>query len=102
MQGPAVLLLAASTLLVCAHQKAGTAKYKWGCPMIVSRVVLSIVCWVAFFARTAWLSLGNKAFRESLIVPLNVTYSQPTGPANSVKSLIAQVEILPIKSVLSF
>ena len=77
----AVLLLAASTLVVFALQEAGTTRYAWNSAMIVSTLVLSSVCWLAFFAWIAWLDLGKRALRMRAVLPLRVAFSRPTGPA---------------------
>ena len=64
-----------------ALQEAGSPRYTWSSSVIVSTLVLSSVCWLAFLAWIAWLSLGNKTFRMRAILPLHVLISRPTGPA---------------------
>lgn len=77
----ALLLLAASTLLVFALQEAGSTMYAWSSSAIISTLVLSSVCWIAFFAWIAWLSLGNGISSMRAILPLHIVLSRPTGPA---------------------
>lgn len=77
----AILLLAASTLLVFALQEAGGAAYAWNSAVIISTLVLSSFCWVAFLGWISWLSLSARTFPMRAIFPVNIALTRPTGPA---------------------
>ena len=76
----AILLLAASTLLVFAFQEGGSTAYAWNSATIVSTLTISGICWVAFFSWIAWLSFGNGGQLRS-IFPLHIALTRPIGPA---------------------
>ena len=77
----AVLLLAASTLLVFALQEAGSASYDWSSAVIVATLGVSSVCWVAFFGWIFWLSFGSQIYQTRAIFPFRIAVSRPIGPA---------------------
>lgn len=77
----ALLLLAASALLVFAIQEAGGDSYAWNSGTIIGTLVVSSVCWLAFFVWTYWLSLGKRTHRVRAIFPLTIAMTRPTGPA---------------------
>ena len=76
----AILLLAASTLLVFALQEGGGAAYAWNSSIIISTLVISGVCWIAFFAWISWLSFGPVQ-RLRAIFPMTIAITRPVGPA---------------------
>lgn len=76
----AVLLLAASTLLVFALQEAGSTAFSWNSATIVSTLTISGVCWIGFFAWISWLSSGN-VHRLRAIFPFTIALTRPIGPA---------------------
>ncbi|KAH8692258.1 putative MFS multidrug transporter [Talaromyces proteolyticus] len=77
----AILLLAASTLLVFALQEAGAAAYAWNSAAIISALAISAVCWCAFFGWISWLSFGEGPRGMRAIFPLTIALTRPTGPA---------------------
>ena len=76
----AVLLLAASTLLVFALQEGGSTTSPWNSATIVSTLSVSGICWIGFFAWISWLSFGSGG-RLRAIFPFNIAISRPIGPA---------------------
>ncbi|KAL8699912.1 MAG: hypothetical protein Q9201_005739 [Fulgogasparrea decipioides] len=76
----AVLLLAASTLLVFALQEGGSTAYSWSSATIIATLTISGVCWIGFFAWISWLSLGD-AQRLRAIFPFTIALTRPVGPA---------------------
>ena len=78
----ALLLLAASTLLVFALQEAGSSAFAWESAAIIASFTISGVCWLGF---VVWIwrldSLQNRAGWPQPIVPLRLFLSRPTGPA---------------------
>ena len=76
----AVLLLAASTLLVFALQEGGSTAYAWNSATIVSTLTISGLCWVAFCSWIARLSFGNRGQLRA-IFPLHIALTRPVGPA---------------------
>ena len=77
----ALLLLAASTLLVFALQEAGATTYLWNSPTIISTLVISGASWIAFFAWISWLSFRKTRSETACIFPLHIALTRPTGPA---------------------
>ena len=76
----AVLLLAASTLLVFALQEGGSTTFSWNSSTIVAILTVSGACWVTFFAWISWLSFGG--FHElRAIFPFEIALTRPVGPA---------------------
>ncbi|KAL8730918.1 MAG: hypothetical protein Q9181_004490 [Wetmoreana brouardii] len=76
----AVLLLAASTLLVFGLQEGGSTTYSWSSATIITTLTTSGVCWIGFFAWISWLSLGD-AQRLRAIFPFTIALTRPVGPA---------------------
>ena len=76
----ALLLLAASTLLVFAMEQAGSAAYRWNSPIIISTLTIAGLCWVGFFAWIGWLTYG-KNIQLKPILPLTLCSTRPIGPA---------------------
>lgn len=76
----AVLLLAASTMLVFGLQQGGSTAHSWNSPTIISTLTISGVCWIGFLTWTSWLSLGN-GHRLRAIFPINIALERPLGPA---------------------
>ena len=76
----AILLLAASILLVFALQEGGSTAYSWNSATIISTLTISGVCWIGFFAWISWLSFGN-VLRLRAIFPFTIALTRPVGPA---------------------
>ena len=76
----AVLLLAASTLLVFALQEGGSTAFAWNSALIVSTLTVSGICWVGFFVWISYLSFGN-GIRLRAIFPFTIALTRPIGPA---------------------
>lgn len=77
----AILLLAASILLVFSIQEAGAMRYRWDSAVIVTTLVLSGVCWLSFTGWISWLSSSPAGLRMPPIFPLSAALQRPTGPA---------------------
>lgn len=76
----AVLLLAASTLLVFALQEAGSRAFTWSSATIVSTLTISGACWIGFFAWISWLSFSRVRYPRA-IFPFTIALTRPVGPA---------------------
>ena len=76
----AVLLLAASTLLVFALQEGGSTAFAWKSAPIISTLTISGLSWLGFFAWIAWLSFSG-VHRLRAIFPFTIALSRPIGPA---------------------
>lgn len=76
----AILLVAASTLLVFALQEAGSTAFSWNSGVIVSTLTVSGLCWIGFFAWITWLSFSN-VHRLRAIFPFTIALARPVGPA---------------------
>lgn len=77
----AIFLLAASVLLVFGIQEAGAMRYRWDSAVIVTTLVLSGVCWLAFTGWIFWLGSSPAGLRKQPIFPLSAALQRPTGPA---------------------
>ncbi|KAK0506855.1 hypothetical protein JMJ35_010709 [Cladonia borealis] len=76
----AILLLAASILLVFALQEGGSIAYSWSSATIISTLTISGVCWIAFFAWVSWLSFRTD-IQLRAIFPFTIALTGPVGPA---------------------
>lgn len=77
----AVLLLAASTLLVFALQQAGGKRYEWNSPIIIGTLIVSAVCWIGLFAWIILLEYGKTNIKMKAIFPVSVALQRPIGSA---------------------
>ncbi|KAL5906549.1 hypothetical protein ACKVV1_010950 [Pyricularia oryzae] len=66
----AVLLLAASMMIVYCIQEGGSMKLPWSSPTIVTMLVISSLCWVAFWCWEA--SVGLRDDKVEPIFPLSL------------------------------
>lgn len=76
----ALLLLAASTLLVFALQEGGGTAYAWSSPTIIGALIVSSICWVAFFGWITYLTFSKTKHGMRAIFPLTIALTRPTGP----------------------
>lgn len=77
----AILLLAASTVLVFVLQQVGTNHYKWNSPVAIACLVIQGICWVGFCAWAYFLESGNSKFKMEPIFPPSLAITKPCGPA---------------------
>ena len=77
----AVVLLAASTLLLFALQQVGGANFTWSSPTTIATLTVSGVCWIAFIIWIVILEYGHMKLKVKPIFPLSVAISRPTGSA---------------------
>src|SRR5436189_2772544 len=68
----ALLLLAASILLVFALQESGGRRYNWDSAAIIVSLVVSGICWFAFVAWIFWLDSNQSRVQIKPIFPLSV------------------------------
>lgn len=73
----AVLIIAASTLLVFALQCGSTAS-RGSSLTLVSTLIISGLCWVGFFVWLLWLSTGGVHQLSAIISP-SIAKLRPTG-----------------------
>lgn len=76
----AVLLLAASVLLIFAMQQAGTLQYAWNSPATITCLTVSGVCFVALITWQQWLET-HPHIKVKAIFPLKVAKSRIMGAA---------------------
>ncbi|KAF4629376.1 hypothetical protein G7Y89_g8774 [Cudoniella acicularis] len=77
----AILLLAASALLVFALQQAGGNRYSWNSPTIISTLVISGISWCILVAWIVWLEYGNSKMAMKAIFPVSIAMKRPVGLA---------------------
>ncbi|KAG9236590.1 major facilitator superfamily domain-containing protein [Amylocarpus encephaloides] len=77
----ALLLLAASTLLVFALQQAGSHRYEWGSGTIIASLVMSGLSWVGFVVWVWLLEYGNSRLKMKAIFPVSLVIQRPVGSA---------------------
>ncbi|KAF2433345.1 putative MFS multidrug transporter [Tothia fuscella] len=76
----AMILLAASALLVFALQEAGSAAYAWSSSTIIAILAISAASWFGFFGWISYLTYGERRIQRP-IIPMSVMLNRPTGPA---------------------
>ncbi|CCU82105.1 putative MSF multidrug transporter [Blumeria hordei DH14] len=77
----ALLLLAASTLLVFALEQGGGYRNTWNSGPVVASLVVSAVCWILFFSWIIFLESDRCKINIKPIFPLRTSMARPTGPA---------------------
>ncbi|RKF77301.1 Efflux pump dotC [Golovinomyces cichoracearum] len=77
----ALLLLAASTLLVFALDQGGGYRLTWTGPIILSSLIVSAVCWVLFVGWISFIETGKCKINIKPIFPLKSAIARPIGPA---------------------